>query len=125
MFIWTVSLAAIATVWSLSNSSIATSAPAPTGGSNFVLNRQFAAAVFPSIPPKRVHLSASEGLPPPTDAGQHRKPDLLTSPTFLAVAARFASAERILHYRAGGFDANFWGAFDRGRGIRIGYSVHL
>jgi hypothetical protein len=118
-----------ATIWLLSSRSIAQGAPTPAGEpngeSNIVLNRQLASMVFPPTRSIPVHPLVSDVSYPRTAVDQQRKPDWLSNPIFLAIASHFTSAERILHYRRAGIDANFWGILNRGRTIRLGFSVRL
>lgn len=130
MFARNVSLFVVAVTWLLSNQSIARAAPTPAGDSMIVLNRQIASMILPLAAPRPVQSmrptgsSTLKGLPALTAVDQ-RKAEWLTSPAFLAVAAGFTSAERILHYQHAGLDANFWGILNRDRGIRIRFSVRL
>jgi hypothetical protein len=118
-----VRLAVLALILFLSNHAIAEAAPPPNGESNIVLNRQLAAMVFPA-PPRPVMPMMFSGVSPRAAVDQ-RTPSWLTSPAFLAIAEHFTSAERVLHYRHGGFDANFWGALNRRHSIRIEFSARL
>jgi hypothetical protein len=47
----------------------------------------------------------------------------LIAPALLEAAARFTKAERLLHIQSHGLDANFWGAFTGGRGMRVRYII--
>jgi hypothetical protein len=114
-----------AMIWSLSSRSIAQSAPAPAGEPNIVLNRQLASMVFPPTRSSPTHPSVMVASYSRTAVDQQRKPDWLSNPVFLAIASHFTSAERILHYRHAGIDANFWGVLNRSRTIRLGFSVRL
>jgi hypothetical protein len=114
-----------AMIWSLSGHSIAQSAPAPAGEPNIVLNRQLASMAFPPTRSSPIHPSALVASYPRTAVDQQRKPDWLSNPVFLTIASHFTSAERILHYRHAGIDANFWGVLNRSRTIRLGFSVRL
>jgi hypothetical protein len=124
MFTRAVTAAAVTIIWILSVQPIAQGAPLPADGSIVALNRQLASMVLASPTPSPVHPALVNGFLPRTAVDQ-RKPQWLSNPTFLALAARFTSAERLLHYRHSGFDANFWGIVNRGRGVRIGFSVRL
>lgn len=130
MFGRKVILFVVAVTWLLSNQSIARGAPTPAGDSLIVLNRQIASMILPPAAPRPMQplrptgSSTLKGLPALAAVDQ-RKSAWLTSPGFLAVAAGFTSAERILHYRHAGVDANFWGILNRDRGIRIRFSVRL
>jgi hypothetical protein len=130
MFVRAVTLTAIIIAWLLGNQSIAWGAPTPTGDSIIVLNHQIASMILtanaqitvqPVGPPRP---TAVQRLSPRSAVNQG-KPDWLSNPTFLLMAARFTSAERILHFRHAGFDANFWGIVNRGRGIRVRFFVRL
>jgi hypothetical protein len=130
MSIRAVILAAVIINSPIWNQSIASAAPTPAGDSIVVLNQQIATMIHPTIAPRPVQPlgparhSAFEGFSPRLAVDQ-RQHDWLANPTFLSMAARFTSAERILHYRYAGFDANFWGVLNRGRGIRVRFSVRL
>jgi hypothetical protein len=130
MSIRAVILAAVIVSWLIWNQSIASAAPTPTGESIVVLNQQIATMIRPTIAPRPVQPlglarhSAFDGFSPRLAVDQ-RQQDWLSNPTFLSIAARFTSAERILHYRNAGFDANFWGVLNHGRGIRVRFSVRL
>jgi hypothetical protein len=111
------------------NQSIARAAP-PVGDSIVVLNRQIASMILmanaslpvqPVVPRRPTGL---EAFSPRTAAAQH-KPDWLSNPTCLIMAARLTSAERILHFRHDGFDVNLWGVLNQGRGIRVRFFVRL
>jgi hypothetical protein len=118
----------VAMIWLLSNQSISQGAPTPTDGANVVLNRQIATMVYSQTPSGTLHPSVLEVRSPRTatdQTRQTRRPDWLSSPTFIAIASRFTSAERFLHYRHGGVDANFWGVLNRSRAVRVEYSIHL
>jgi len=120
-----VTFGAVAIVWSLSNQSIAQSAPAPTAASNVVLNRRLASMALAPAPPSTLRPSMPEVLFSRTPPDQERKPNWLSSPAFMAIASRFTSVERLLHYRRGGVDANLWGVLNRSRSIRIEYMIRL
>jgi hypothetical protein len=130
MFTRAVNLIAATIMWLIWNQSIALGAPTPTGDSILVLNQQIATMILPTTAPRPLQpLGAArhyplEGLSPRT-AVDHSKPDWLSSPSLLSIATRFTSAERILHYRHAGFDANFWGVLNRGRGIRVRFFFRL
>jgi hypothetical protein len=130
MFARAVTLATVTIVWFLGTQSMGLSAPTPTGASIDVLNHQIASmivtanATMPAPPVGPSRSSALERFSPRT-AVDRRIPDWLSSPTFLLMAARFTSAERILHFRHAGLDANFWGVFNRSRGIRVRFIVRL
>ncbi len=49
----------------------------------------------------------------------------LLAPALLNAAARFTTAERLLHFQSHGLDANFWGAFNGGRGMHVRYVIHF
>jgi hypothetical protein len=110
--------------------SSASPAPTPTGDSMLVLNQQIATMLRPTVaptpgqPPGQARRSPFEGFSPRV-AADRRQPDWLSSPTLLSIAARFTSAERILHYQHSGLDANFWGVLNRGRGIRVRFFIRL
>jgi len=76
-------------------------------------------------PSRTVRTSGLENLFSRTAADEHRKPGWWSSVTFIAIASRFTSAERYLHFRQGGIDANFWGVMNRGGRLRIKYSIRL
>src|SRR5579864_2782502 len=109
-----VTFGAVAIVWLLSTQSIAQSAPAPPAASNVVLNRRLASMAFAPIP-SALRPSMPDVLFWHSATDQKQKPDWLSSPTFMAIASRFTSVERVLHYRRGGVDANFWGVLNRSR----------
>ena len=123
MFARIVRLAAVAVIVLLSMRSMAAGAPPPAGEPN-VLNRQLAAMVLPA-PSRPAIPSVFVAASPRAAADHQRLPTWLSSAAFLALAARFTSAERILHYRHGGFDANFWGVLNRGHNIRLEFSARL
>lgn len=129
MFVRAVTLATIAIVvpiiWLLCNHSIAQGAPVPIAGSNTALNRQLESMAFPPARPSPARTAMLEVTSPRTPVERASEPNWLTSPAFLAIAAHFTAAERLLHYRRAGWDANFWGVLNRNRVIRIGFSVRL
>jgi len=116
---------AVAVIWLLSNQSIAQGAPASTGDPNGVLNHRLALMALAAAPSRTVHASGLENLSPLVVADEQRTPDWLSSVTFRAIVWRFTSAERFLHFRQGGLDANFWGVMNRGGRLRIKYSIRL
>jgi hypothetical protein len=124
MFTRIVRLTVLALILLLSNHAKAEGAPPPGGESNVVLNHQLAAMVSPA-PPRVVAQPAFEARSPRTAVNQQPAPSWFTSPVFLAIAEHFTSAERILHYRHGGLDANFWGVLNRRRSVRIEFSARL
>jgi len=81
-------------------------------------------AIAPA-PSRTVRTSGLENLFSRTAADEHRKPAWWSSVTFIVIASRFTSAERYLHFRQGGVDANFWGVMSRGGRLRIKYSIRL
>src|ERR1700692_1829488 len=123
MSIRAVILAAVIVSLPIWNQSIASAAPTPTGDPLVALNQQIATMIRPAIAPRPIQPlglarhSPFEGFSP-RPAVDQRQQNWLSNPTFLSIAARFTSAERILHYRYAGFDANLWGVLNRGRGIR-------
>jgi hypothetical protein len=129
MFARAVTLAAVVIVW-LTTQSIAQAAPTPSGESIVVLNRQLQSMVVPSNVPRTInpvipfHPRLLDGFSSRAATGKP-KSDWLSSPTFLLIAAHLTSAERILHYRRAGFDANFWGVLSTGRSIKIKFFVRL
>jgi hypothetical protein len=130
MFVRAITTTAVAIasllIW---NQSIARAAP-PVGDSIVILNHQIASMILTANAPLPVQPvvprrpTALEEFSPRT-AIDHRTPDWVSNPTFLMMAARFTSAERILHFRHAGFDANFWGVLNQGRGIRVRFFVRL
>jgi hypothetical protein len=118
-------IAAVALIWLLSNQSIAQSASTSTGDPNAVLNQRLALMALTPAPSRTVHASGLENLFSRTAADEQRKPAWWSSVTFIAIASRFTSAERFLHFRQGGVDANFWGVMNRGGRLRIKYSIRL
>ena|SRR5690348_8699034 len=124
MLIRVVTLAAIAVIWLLSIQSIAQGAPASTADPNAVLNHRLASMALAPAPSRAVRASGVEN-PFSRAADEHHAPDWWSSVTFRAIASRFTSAERLLHFRRGGVDANFWGAINRGGSLRIKYSIRL
>ena len=120
-----VALAAIVVLWLLSIQSIAQGAPVSTGDPNAVLNHRLALMALAPAPPRTVRTSGLENLFSRTAADEHRKPAWWSSVTFIAIASRFTSAERFLHFRQGSVDANFWGVMNRGGRLRIKYSIRL
>jgi hypothetical protein len=124
MFARAVNLFAATIIWMIWNQSIALGAPTPTGDSILVLNQQIASMILPTTAPRPLQpLGPARHYPlgefSSRTAVDHSKPVWLTDPTLLLIATHFTSAERILHYRHAGFDANLWGVFNRGRGIRV------
>lgn len=76
------------------------------------------------------HAAASEQPGPPVNIGvtgihQRPAPPPLFGPTIMSMVAHFNSAERILHFKTHGLDANLWGVFNGGRGINVKYSVRF
>jgi len=41
----------------------------------------------------------------------------------LKIAQQVQGADRLMHFRSHGIDANFWGVLNRGRGVNVQYSV--
>jgi len=120
-----VTVAAIAFGLLLSNHAIAVGAPSPAGEPNAALNRQLASLAVSPAPLSRIRPAPLVGLFAPVASERLPKRNWLSNPSIMAIAARFTSAEQILHFRHGGFDANFWGILNRGRGIVIRYSARL
>ena len=121
-----VTLGAIALIGLSSMQSIARGATASIGDPNAVLNHRLASMALAPAPPRRVRASAGLGdLFSVAAADEHREPEWSSSVTFKAIASRFTSAERVLHFRQGGVDANFWGVMNRGGSLRIKYSIRL
>jgi hypothetical protein len=118
-------LAAIAVIWLLSIQSIAKGAPAATGDPNAVLNHRLALMAVAPAQSRTVRTSGLDNLFSRTAADEHRKPAWWSSVTFIAIASRFTSAERFLHFHQGGVDVNFWGVMNRGGRLRIRYSIRL
>ena len=54
-----------------------------------------------------------------------QNPSALLSPVLLNFASRYSKAERFLHFRSGGFDANFWGELNSSRSVHLRYVVHF
>jgi len=84
------------------------------------LNRQLASLAQSSAMRKpsavaRPGASASAFVP-------ERGKGLSLSPAILGIAAHFTKAERLLHFQSHGLDANLWGAFNGGRGMKVQYS---
>lgn len=120
-----VTLTAIAVIWLLSTRSMAQGAPAPTGDPNAALNHRLALMAIAPASSRTVRESGLESLSSGAATGEHREPGLWSSVTLKAIASRFISAERFLHFRQGGVDANFWGVMNRGGRVRIKYSIRL
>ncbi|HET9343958.1 MAG TPA: hypothetical protein VFO25_13705 [Candidatus Eremiobacteraceae bacterium] len=120
-----VTLTAVAVICLFSSQSIAHAAPVSTADQNVVLNHRLALMALAPAPSRIARASELEDLFSRTAADEHRKPDWWSSVTFKAIASRFISAERFLHFRQGGVDANFWGVMNRGGSLRIKYSVRL
>ena len=120
-----VALAGVALIWLLSIQSMAKGAPAYAGDPNAVVNHRLALLALAPAPSRTVRASGLENLFSRTAADEHRKPTWWSSVTFIAIASRFTSAERFLHFRQGGVDANFWGVMNRGGRLRIKYSIRL
>lgn len=101
---------------------------APTGpaGAAFTLNEQLSSIAGTPDAPRQAHVPtpASPSFARPA-ARQTSGLALLHSPALLAVAARLTSAERLLHYRHGGVDADLWGVFGRTHVVKLGYSVKI
>jgi hypothetical protein len=125
MSVRVVTLTAVAAIWLLSIHSIAQGAPASTGDPNAVLNHRLASMALTPAPSRTLRASGLVDLFSRAAADEHRKPDWCSSVTFRAIASHFTSAERFLHYRQGGVDANFWGVMNRGGSLRIRYSIRL
>ena len=49
-------------------------------------------------------------------------PAFMTTPQLMRMVSHFRSVDRMMHYHSRGLDANFWGVFNRGRGLSIRYS---
>lgn len=62
---------------------------------------------------------------PSTTAVPNRSSTMILTPALIHAAARFTKAEHLLHYQAHGFDADFWGAFNGGRGMHVRYVIHF
>ena len=99
----------------------------PIGDPNVnVVNRRLATLV--AAPSRQQAVQAGTMLAPnravvlaPANAGS-----FFLSPAVLSLAARFSKAEHLLHFQGrNGLDANLWGAFDGGKGIRIKYVVRF
>jgi len=118
-------VAAVASIWLLTNQTIAQSAPVSTGDPNAVLNQRLALMAVTPAQSRPVRAPELGNLFSRTAADEHRKPAWWSSVTFIAIASRFTSAERFLHFRQGGVDANFWGVMNRGGRLRIKYSIRL
>jgi hypothetical protein len=97
--------------------------PAPQGSDPSVsaINRQLT-ALAQSPPSQRVPLGARPAAVPAAGAAPVRGKSLLLSPAILNLAAHFTKAERLLHFQSHGLDANFWGAFNGGRGMKVQYT---
>ena len=129
MFARAFTLSAVVIVW-LTMQSIAQAAPGPSVESIVVLNHQLQSMVVPSTAPRAIHPvvpfhPSMMGTFSSRAAAGQPKPDWLASPTFLLIANHFTAAERILHYRHAGLDANFWGVFSSNRSVRIKFFVRL
>lgn len=73
-------------------------------------------------PQSRAAARASKGAPGARFANvAHARPVHL-APFLLELAGRYDRAERLLHYRSHGFDANLWGAVGGGR-VKFSYGV--
>lgn len=64
-------------------------------------------------------LSLALGVQRPPSAGLQA---FLAKPQVMHVVQYFHSVDRVMHYQSHGVDANFWGVFNRGRGINIRFS---
>jgi|SRR5580700_10044569 hypothetical protein len=118
-----VALFSAALLWSLT--STAHCAPVPTADVNAALNRQLATIAVSAISTDPLRAPISRPTAARVTIGDGRIPSMTFSPTIAAIAARFASAARIMDIRRGGFDADFWGVFNRSRSIKLGFSIGL
>jgi hypothetical protein len=97
--------------------------PAPQGSDPSVsaVNRTLAAlAVSPGS--QSVPLGVRPPAVPATAPASGHAKSLLLSPAIMTIAAHFTKAERLLHFQSHGIDANFWGAFNGGRGMKVQYT---
>ena len=65
------------------------------------------------------------GLPSTAAVPNRSATTQILTPALIHAAARFTKAERLLHYQAHGLDADFWGAFNGGRGMHVRYIIHF
>lgn len=115
----------VALVWLLSVRSTVHGSPASAKDPNSVLNHRLALMALAPAVPRAVHAADLENLLPRVAANEHRNPDWWSGVSVNAIVSHFTSAERFLHFRHGGVDANFWGVMNRGGSVRIKYSIRL
>jgi hypothetical protein len=104
---------------------------APTGSDQDVstLNRHLATLV--DVPgrehpaPAAAATSQAPAATPIPELGQKPTQAWQLTPAILAWATRYTHAERLLHFQSHGLDANLWGAFNGGRGVRIKYVIRF
>ena len=114
------------TIASLALGTPAFAAPAvdsPNDAQISELNRHLAAMVVVPHPVRAGLAGRPAGVPafaPSTNSSSR-----LLTPALLNAAAHFTKAEHLLHYQAHGLDANFWGAFNGGRGMHVRYVIHF
>ena len=89
-----------------------------------VLNQHLATLVVaaqPQVPPK-----PAAGVPRNGSGARFvnvaRSRPVHLAPFLLELAGRYNRAERLLHFKSHGFDANFWGAVGGGR-VKLSYGV--
>ncbi len=93
--------------------------------SNVILNRRIATIAFARTPTP-AHRSGGSAPRFTSDRdARSAAPPWRSDPTFLFIASRFASVDRLLHYRQHGVDANAWGLMSRSKTFRVEYTVHL
>lgn len=115
-------LIAVVIVVAAANRAIAGGAPVANG--NAALNRQLATMASTSAPIPAA-LPAIQQFSTPTPIDKRANPSWFSSPAFLAIAAHFTTAERLLHYRHGGVDGNFWGMLSSDHRIKIQFSTRF
>jgi len=93
------------------------------------LNRHLSSLTVPnaSNEPKIERIAVAPSVQLPGEAAVQRPrsvafSSLMGRPEVLHLIAAFHSVDRVMHYRGHGVDANFWGVFNRGRGLSFKYS---
>ena len=87
------------------------------------VNRRLAAIVV--TPVRTGRQTAQAPGPSALQPSASRSPSSILTPALINAAARFTKAEHLLHFQGHGLDANFWGAFNGGRGVHVRYVIHF
>jgi hypothetical protein len=96
------------------------------------INRKLSALANQSMPATRSDIDGQadgNSVHPralPAITVRHTEPQALGSfvpAKLLKIAQQVQGADRLMHFRSHGIDANFWGVLNRGRGVNVQYSV--